>query len=71
MRAGAFSRADTCFPERYTVLGIASQLTDIAMCENKDKAVHLKTLIAEIKVLIARWRKTREKWIPVVRESRD
>jgi len=30
------------------------------MCANADKEVHLRTLIAEIKVLFAQWRKTRK-----------
>jgi len=30
------------------------------MCANADKTVHLKTLIAEIKVLYAQWKKARE-----------
>ncbi len=35
------------------------------MCENVDKAIHLKTLITEIKILYAQWRKAREKGTPV------
>jgi len=34
------------------------------MCANADKTVHLKTLIAEIKVLYAQWRKARKNIIP-------
>jgi len=30
------------------------------MCANADKTVHLKILIAEIKVLYAQWRKARK-----------
>ena len=33
------------------------------MCANADKAIHLKTLISEIKVLYAQWRKARKKRI--------
>ncbi len=29
------------------------------MCANADKTVHLKTLIAEIKALYAKWKKNR------------
>jgi hypothetical protein len=35
------------------------------MCENADKTIHLKTLIAEIKVLYAQWRKARKNKMPV------
>jgi hypothetical protein len=31
------------------------------MCENVDKTIHLKTLISEIKVLYAQWRKARKR----------
>jgi len=34
------------------------------MCENVDKAIHLKTLIAEIKILYAQWRKARNNRMP-------
>ncbi len=34
------------------------------MCENADKTIHLKTLIAEIKILYARWRKARKNSMP-------
>jgi hypothetical protein len=34
------------------------------MCENVNKAVHLKTLIAEIKIMYAQWQKARKNRMP-------
>ena len=40
------------------------------MCANADKTVHLKTLIAEIKVLYAQWKKGRKLVKPTALPSR-
>lgn len=40
------------------------------MCANADKAIHLKTLITEIKILFTQWSKTRNYWIPVKTTNR-
>jgi hypothetical protein len=41
------------------------------MCANADKTVHLKTLIAEIKVLYAQWKKARKLVKPTALPSRQ
>ena len=41
------------------------------MCANADKTAHLKTLIAEIKVLYAQWKKARKLVKPTALPTRQ